>query len=167
MFSKAVPRASRAFARRMSTQARTAPRVGAGLVVAAAAGTAMVLSTRSEAKTEGSPIVALAAGAAVGGVAGYFMAKTLGDKKAADVEDKYQTYWPRKVMILFGAPGAGKGTQAPKIVSLLGIPQLSTGDMLRDAVANQTDIGKQAQVPHLLPLLTPVLPPLLASCHHH
>jgi 2-phosphoglycerate kinase len=147
MFSKSVPRASRAFARRMmSTQARAAPRVGTGLVLAAAAGTAVVVSTRSEAKTEGNEIVALAAGAAAGGVAGYFIAKMIGDAKTAEVENKYETYWPRKVMILFGAPGAGKGTQAPKIVSLLGIPQLSTGDMLRDAVANQTEIGKQAQV---------------------
>eukprot|EP01052_Picozoa_sp_SAG31_P007720 SAG31_NODE_372_length_16598_cov_44.705982_11_plen_284_part_00 len=51
----------------------------------------------------------------------------------------------RKIMLLFGAPGAGKGTQAETIVGCLGIPQLSTGDMLRAAVAAQTDVGKQAQ----------------------
>lgn len=48
-------------------------------------------------------------------------------------------------MILFGAPGAGKGTQAPKIVELLGIPQLSTGDMLRAAVSQGTEVGKKAK----------------------
>ena len=51
----------------------------------------------------------------------------------------------RKVVILFGAPGAGKGTQADAIVDALSIPQLSTGDMLRAAVANHTEIGKKAQ----------------------
>ena len=48
-------------------------------------------------------------------------------------------------MILFGPPGAGKGTHGPKIEDLLGIPQLSTGDMLRAAVAAQTEVGKKAQ----------------------
>lgn len=48
-------------------------------------------------------------------------------------------------MILFGAPGAGKGTQAPKIVELLGIPQLSTGDMLREAIEKKTEVGLAAQ----------------------
>jgi len=61
------------------------------------------------------------------------------------VEDKFGTYWPRNIMILFGPPGAGKGTHGPKIEDLLGIPQLSTGDMLRAAVAAQTDVGKKAQ----------------------
>ena len=52
---------------------------------------------------------------------------------------------PRKIMILFGPPGAGKGSQAPKIVDALGIPQLSTGDMLRAAVAAGTEVGMQAR----------------------
>jgi len=51
----------------------------------------------------------------------------------------------KTVMILFGPPGAGKGSQAPKIVDTLGIPQLSTGDMLRAAVAAGTEVGKQAK----------------------
>jgi len=49
------------------------------------------------------------------------------------------------VMILFGPPGAGKGSQAPKIVDTLSIPQLSTGDMLRAAVAAGSEVGKQAK----------------------
>ena len=59
--------------------------------------------------------------------------------------DKFATYWPRNILILFGPPGAGKGTHAPHIESLLDIPQLSTGDMLRAAVADQTPIGKKAE----------------------
>lgn len=46
---------------------------------------------------------------------------------------------------MFGPPGAGKGTHGPKIEEMLGIPQLSTGDMLRAAVAAQTEVGKKAQ----------------------
>ena len=52
---------------------------------------------------------------------------------------------PRDVMILFGPPGAGKGSQAPKIVETMGIPQLSTGDMLRAAVAAGTEMGVKAE----------------------
>ena len=51
----------------------------------------------------------------------------------------------KTVMILFGPPGAGKGSQAPKIVETLSIPQLSTGDMLRAAVAAGTEVGKMAK----------------------
>lgn len=64
---------------------------------------------------------------------------------ASDVQEKFGAYWPRNIMILFGPPGAGKGTHGPKIEDLLGIPQLSTGDMLRAAVAAQTEVGKKAQ----------------------
>jgi len=48
-------------------------------------------------------------------------------------------------LILFGAPGVGKGTQAKKISREYGIPQISTGDMLREAVRNNTELGKQAK----------------------
>jgi len=62
-----------------------------------------------------------------------------------ETEDKFCTYWPRNIMILFGPPGAGKGTHGPKIEDLLGIPALSTGDMLRAAVSAGTEVGKQAK----------------------
>jgi len=48
-------------------------------------------------------------------------------------------------IILLGAPGAGKGTVAKALVDRLGVTHLSTGDMLRVAVAEQTEVGKLAQ----------------------
>ncbi len=48
-------------------------------------------------------------------------------------------------LVLLGAPGAGKGTQAKKISRKYGVPHLSTGDLLRNAVLDGTPGGKQAQ----------------------
>lgn len=48
-------------------------------------------------------------------------------------------------LILLGAPGAGKGTQAEILVNKLSIPAISTGNMLREAIANGTELGKKAK----------------------
>ena len=49
-------------------------------------------------------------------------------------------------LVLLGAPGAGKGTQAKKLIEKYSIPQISTGDILRKAVADGTPLGKEAKV---------------------
>ena len=48
-------------------------------------------------------------------------------------------------IVLFGPPGAGKGTQASIIVELTGKPQVSTGDMLRSALSEGTELGVKAK----------------------
>ena len=48
-------------------------------------------------------------------------------------------------IILLGAPGAGKGTQAALMTEHFGIPVIGTGNILREAVKNQTELGKKAQ----------------------
>jgi len=87
--------------------------------------------------------MATAAGLFVGSIVGFKALEMLMGKKckceAATKKEK-----KRLVLILFGPAGAGKGTKAPYIVDALGIPQLSTGDMLRAAVAAGTELGKIA-----------------------
>ncbi len=48
-------------------------------------------------------------------------------------------------ILLLGAPGAGKGTQAVRVSKRLGTPQIATGDMLRAAVAADTEVGREAK----------------------
>jgi adenylate kinase len=48
-------------------------------------------------------------------------------------------------IVLMGAPGAGKGTQAQRLIGHFGIPQISTGDLLREAVARGTPLGVRAK----------------------
>jgi adenylate kinase len=48
-------------------------------------------------------------------------------------------------ILLLGAPGAGKGTQARQLMAMLGVPQISTGDLLRANVAKKTELGVQAK----------------------
>merc|ERR550532_234528 len=64
---------------------------------------------------------------------------TMAEEKKADVQSE------DRCIILIGPPGAGKGTHAPKMVDTYGVPHLSTGDMLRAAVATGTELGKKAK----------------------
>ncbi|RJS92278.1 adenylate kinase [Salinisphaera sp. Q1T1-3] len=48
-------------------------------------------------------------------------------------------------IVLLGAPGSGKGTQSAKLVERYGVPQVSTGDLLRHAVAERTELGLKAK----------------------
>jgi len=48
-------------------------------------------------------------------------------------------------LVLLGAPGSGKGTLAQKLIKKLNIPTISTGDLLRTSIANQTEIGLEAK----------------------
>ena len=48
-------------------------------------------------------------------------------------------------IVLFGAPGAGKGAQAERIASLYGMVHLSTGEMLRSAISSGSDLGVRAK----------------------
>jgi adenylate kinase len=49
-------------------------------------------------------------------------------------------------IIIFGPPGAGKGTQASKLIKLIQVPHISTGDMFRYHIKNKTDLGKKAKM---------------------
>lgn len=51
----------------------------------------------------------------------------------------------QRPLILLGPPGAGKGTQANRLAKRFAVPHLSTGDMLRDAIAHGTDLGRRAK----------------------
>jgi len=114
----------------------------------------LATASRVSSKNEKAlPLLAIA-GLAMGGTAmlcndsktSNFFGKTESVEEAVkETKAKFGTYWPRNILILFGPPGAGKGTHGPKIEDLLGTPQLSTGDMLRAAVSAQTEIGKKAQ----------------------
>jgi len=48
-------------------------------------------------------------------------------------------------IVLFGPPGSGKGTQSEKVIEKYGLVHISTGDLLREEVAAQTELGKQAK----------------------
>lgn len=48
-------------------------------------------------------------------------------------------------VVFIGPPGSGKGTQAKRLADTYGVPHISTGDMLREAVRNQTELGRKAE----------------------
>src|ERR1035441_9278732 len=62
---------------------------------------------------------------------------------------------PMKNVILFGPPGAGKGTQAAKLVGLLKVPHISTGDMFRYHIKNNTALGQKVKEYTVKGLLVP------------
>lgn len=70
------------------------------------------------------------------------MAVAVIEKRTADGKTLKVTPGP---ILLLGAPGVGKGTQAKEIVSAWGIPQISTGDILRSNVAGGTELGRKAR----------------------
>jgi len=116
-----------------------AKKIAVGTVFVGACAAQLFSSGAGPTQTEGEVRVigGLLAGAALGGATAWYLSREDQD------HNKFAHYWPRKIMVLFGAPGAGKGTQAPKIVKLLGIPQLSTGDMLRDVSSENTPLGQK------------------------
>lgn len=146
MFSRNAFNAFKQGARRFSTQARAQVTSMDKRAVFALGLTGATAATYfSQRETAKCDMGSAAGGAIVGAVAGGSVGYMVSQEQVAALQEKYTKYWPRKIMILFGAPGAGKGTQATKIVDLLEIPQLSTGDMLRAAVAAGTEVGKKAQ----------------------
>lgn len=70
------------------------------------------------------------------------MAVAVLEKRTADGQTVRVTPGP---ILLLGAPGVGKGTQAKQIVAAWGIPQISTGDLLRANVSGGTELGKKAK----------------------
>jgi len=147
MFAKAFRRAGglAQSSRNFHAQASSSRKLATGVVAAGLATAAYTFSGAREAHTEkecdGLHLAGAAvAGTIVGGLTGWY----LQSQKTEKVTEKLEKYWPRKIMVLFGPPGVGKGTQAPKIVSLLCLPQLSTGDMLRAAQDAGTPLGLQA-----------------------
>ena len=49
------------------------------------------------------------------------------------------------ILVLFGPPGSGKGTQAQRVAGRLGVPHIATGDMLRAEVARESELGREAE----------------------
>ena len=67
-------------------------------------------------------------------------------------------------IILMGLPGAGKGTQASEIVKKFPIPHISTGDMFRKAIKDETDLGKEAKSYMAVSYTHLTLPTTLHEC---
>jgi len=144
MFGSAFRRAGQSFRHFHAQAAVSSRKVTTGLFTAGLCTLAYSAAPTRKAKAENGDIAQIAgafiAGSLVGGLTGWYVES----HKKNKAQVKLEKYWPRKIMLLFGPPGVGKGTQAPKLVDLLDLPQLSTGDMLRAAEAAKTPVGLQA-----------------------
>ena len=60
-------------------------------------------------------------------------------------QDKQEQYIQMKNIVIFGAPGSGKGTQSDLLIEHYGLEHISTGDVLRNEIKNGTELGKTAQ----------------------
>lgn len=142
MWQQGARRVAAQFGKRLpSTRAATT-----AATVSAASGAVWFATKQQESKVacDVDP-ASVAGGAVVGALVGAAGCYKYMSGKVQEEKDRRANYWPRKIMMLFGAPGAGKGTQGPYITDELNLPQLSTGDMLREAVSQGTDVGKRAK----------------------
>ena len=69
----------------------------------------------------------------------------LSEERATKAKGAGEGGWVLGPVLLLGAPGVGKGTQAQRLASQFGAPQVSTGDLLREHVRRQTDLGVTAE----------------------
>eukprot|EP00591_Stephanopyxis_turris_P002005 CAMPEP_0195524200 /NCGR_PEP_ID=MMETSP0794_2-20130614/23888_1 /TAXON_ID=515487 /ORGANISM="Stephanopyxis turris, Strain CCMP 815" /LENGTH=311 /DNA_ID=CAMNT_0040654375 /DNA_START=39 /DNA_END=974 /DNA_ORIENTATION=+ len=132
----------------VSTLRIASRRIASSSLARPALASARKLTTQSASQTETKVFPLLFAGGlalAASQVAGGKETTSNESTDAKALEEKFATFWPRNILILFGPPGCGKGTHGPKIEGLLEIPQLSTGDMLRAAVAAKTEVGLKAK----------------------
>lgn len=150
MWQQGARRIASRFGQRFSSASSTAGsnrHAAATVATASAVSGGLWFATRQQDSKVACDVDPVAIGAATlgGALLGAGASWKIMSGKLEAEKDRHSKYWPRKIIMLFGAPGTGKGTQGPKIVDELGLPQLSTGDMLRDAVAAGTPVGKKAK----------------------
>ncbi|MEM1543078.1 MAG: adenylate kinase [Candidatus Bathyarchaeia archaeon] len=73
----------------------------------------------------------------------YFYRKMLTEKYAYDTLTKIHVLVAKLRIVILGPPGSGKGTYASRLTNILGIPHISTGDMVREEIRAQTEIGRK------------------------
>ena len=63
----------------------------------------------------------------------------------ATSEPRSRVGGPRRIIVMIGAPGAGKGTQAERLAEALGLPHISTGELFREAVGSHDPLGAKVR----------------------